>query len=97
MIITDLMLTKDSSDLTKQVNELFVRVYGIEGYTPLEFVKNELTVEKFLQSNARVILSIDAESNVVLGAIIYLGPKNEIRSDAKGAEAEFRMLAVDIN
>jgi len=34
MIVTDLMLTKDSSDLTKQVNELFVRVYGLEGYTP---------------------------------------------------------------
>lgn len=95
MIITELMLTKDSSDLTKQVNELFVRVYGLEGYTPLEYVKDELTVEKFLQSNAKVILSIDTESNVVLGAVIYLDPNNEIRSDAKGSEAEFRMLAVD--
>lgn len=89
MIITDLMLTKDSSNLTKQVNELFVRVYGLEGYAPLEFVKNELTVEKFLQSNARVILSIDAESNVVLGAVIDLSPKMKLGQMLKDQKLNF--------
>lgn len=94
MIILELS-DEINEDLISQTNQLFIDVYGKEGFTLLELVKEQFTVEKIKQSTAKILITLVNQK--VVGVVVYAGPTSQFKRDANKNEAEFRLLAVSID
>lgn len=84
-----------NEDLVSQTNQLFIDVYANEGFTPIELVIEQFTVEKIRQAGARILITLDNQE--VAGVVVYAGPASQFKRDAVKNEAEFRLLAVSSN
>jgi hypothetical protein len=67
----------------KQVDELFMEVYGGENYTDGERIARELTSEKLQSVESKIILAVNRTSAIILGAVVYFSPSSSLRADAK--------------